>query len=251
MHAHWREFVTKAGIRRALAPSEKVHAVKEAYIGYTVRATGRLDQDALATAYEAVCRAYPQLSARVEDGFVLAESDARPEIRVVDGDLDRPLTGLDVDQSRALSALNVVRDGDEATVCLAIQHSIADAYHAVEVLSTLWSYYTDVVGGVPLDLPRHPFPRSLEDLLAERGIHAHAPAAVTETAPSPPMSLPDPVVRHVVQHRLTAAETTALVDLGHREHVTINGLLSGAILRTEAEVRDMPLTDLVLRYAAN
>lgn len=251
--------MTRAGIRRALAPSEKVHAVKDAYIGYTVRATGRLDPAALATAYEAVCRAYPQLSARVEadeDSFVLVESDAHPEVRIADGDLARPLTGLDLDQRRALSALNVMRDGDEATVCLAIQHSIADAYHAVEVLSTLWSCYTDVVDGVPLDLPRHPYPRSLEDLLAERGVHANAPAGA-ETArpapnpPNPPISLPDPVVRHMVQHRLTAAETTALVELGHREHVTINGLLSGAILLAEAEIRDMPLTGLVLRYAAN
>ncbi|HKN53788.1 MAG TPA: acyltransferase, partial [Amycolatopsis sp.] len=106
-----------------MAPSEKIHAVRESYIGYTVRATGRLDPDALTTAFEAVYRAYPQLSARVEfadDGVVLTESEARPEIRFADGDLDQPLAGLEVDQGRSLSALNVVRDGDEASVCLAI-----------------------------------------------------------------------------------------------------------------------------------
>nr|AAG52990.1 putative polyketide associated protein [Amycolatopsis mediterranei S699] len=247
--------MTRAAVRRALAPSESIHAVKEAYIGYTVRAEGRLDPEALTTAFEAVTRAYPQLSACVEftgEGAVLAESDARPEIRFADGDPGRPLEGLDLDQSRSLSALNVVRDGDEASVCLAIQHSVADAHHATAILSALWSCYTDVIEGVPLDLGRHPYPRSLEDLLAERGIHASVPAApsVPPAAP-PPASRPDPVIRHVVQHRLTEAETTALAELGHREKVTINGLVSGAVLLAEAEIRDLPLTDLVYRYSVN
>ncbi|WP_103350693.1 acyltransferase [Amycolatopsis sp. CA-128772] len=243
--------MTRAGVRRALAPSERIHAVKEAYIGYTVRATGRLDPEALTTAFEAVYRAYPHLAARVEvteDGVVLTESDSRPEIRFADGDPGRPLAGLDLDQSRALSALNVVRDGDEAGVCLAVQHSVADAHHATAILSTLWSCYTDVVEGVALDLPRQPYPRSLEDLLAERGIHADGPPAA---GPPPAVSPAEPVVRHVVQHRLSEAETAALADLGHREKVTINGLVSGAILLAEAELRDMPLTDLVYRYSVN
>nr|AXL06165.1 acyltransferase [uncultured bacterium] len=242
--------MTRAAVRRALAPSEGIHAAKEAYIGYTVRAEGRLDPEALTAAFEAVYRAYPHLSARVEftgEGAVLTESDARPEIRFADGDPARPLAGLDVDQSRSLSALNVVRDGDEASVCLAIQHSVADAHHATALLSALWSCYTDVVEGVPLDLGRHPYPRSLEDLLAERGIHASAPVPPMV----PPASRPDPVVRHVVQLRLTEAETTALANLGHREKVTINGLVSGAVLLAEAELRDMPLTDLVYRYSVN
>ncbi|MFE0027836.1 acyltransferase [Amycolatopsis sp. NPDC059021] len=245
--------MTRAGVLRALSPSEKIHALRESYIGYTVRAAGRLDPDALTTAFEAVYRAYPQLSARVEigdDGVVLTESDARPEIRFAEGDVEKPLAGLEIDQHRSLSALNVVRDGDEAAVCLAIQHSVADAHHATAILSTLWSCYTDVVNGVPLDLPRHPYPRSLEDLLAERGIHANAPAAPETPAPAP-ASLPDPVVRPVIQHRLTAAETTALAELGHREHVTMNGLLSGVILLAEAEIRDMPPTDLIYRYSVN
>ncbi|MEU4252579.1 acyltransferase [Amycolatopsis sp. NPDC026612] len=245
--------MTRAGVLRALAPSEKIHAVKESYIGYTVRAAGRLDPAALTTAFEAVYRAYPHLSARVEftgDGVVLAESEdsaVRPEVRFTDGDPGKPLAGLEVDQHRSLSALNVVRDGDEASVCLAIQHSIADAHHATAILSTLWSCYTDVVAGVPLDLPRHPYPRSLEDLLAERGIHANAPAGELPVPASPP----DPVVRHVVQHRLTEAETAALADLGHREGVTINGLVSGVILQAEAEIRGMPPTELVYRYSVN
>jgi acetyltransferase len=247
--------VTTVGVWRALSPIEKIQAGREAYIGYSVRATGRLDLAALATAYEAVCRAYPQFAARLEagdDGPVFAQSDTRPEVRVHDGNPDHPLTGVDVDQHRELSALNVVRDGDDASVCLVTHHGIADAHHAIEVFAALWSCYTDAVHGVPVDLPHHPFPRSLEDLLAERGIQSTAPAqAVTSPVPGPPVPEQPSVVRHVVQHRLTAAETTALAELGHREHVTINGLLSGAILLAEAEIRERPLTDLVYRFTVN
>jgi acetyltransferase len=249
------QFVTTVGVWRALSPTEKIQAGREVYIGYSVRATGRLDLDALATAYEAVCRAYPQFAARLEtgdDGPVFAASDARPAVRVRDGDLDHPLTGVDVDQHRALSALNVVRDGDDANVCLVVHHGIADAHHAIDVLAALWSCYTDAVDGVPVDLPSHPFPRSLEDLLAERGIQSVAPAdAGTSAVAGRPVPERPAVVRHVVQHRLTAAQTTALAELGHREHVTINGLLSGALLLVEAEVRELPLTELVYRFTVN
>ncbi len=244
--------MTRAGVWRALSPSEEVQACKETYIGYAVRAEGRLDPAALAAAYEAVCRAYPQLSARLaagDDGLVFMEADAAPEVRVCAGNPELPLAGVEFDQHRALSTLNVVRDGDEASVCLAIHHSIADARHAIEVLAALWSCYTEVAGGAPADLPRHPYPRSLEYLLAERGIHPNAPAPVR--LPGQPASGPAPVVRNVVQHRLTAAQGRALAELGHREHVTINGLLSGAILLAEAEIRDLPLTDLVYRYTVN
>ncbi|WP_091090522.1 phthiocerol/phthiodiolone dimycocerosyl transferase family protein [Micromonospora nigra] len=251
--------MTRDGIWRALAPSERVHAAKEAYIGYTVHTTGRLDLAALATAYAAVSRAYPQLAARLvasDHGPVFAEADAPAKIHTCDGDLARPLTGVELDQHRALSALNVVRDGDDATVCLLTHHSIADAHHSIEVLVALWSCYTDAVQGAPVDLPRHPYPRSLEDLLAERGIRSAAPGA--EPAPQPLAQPNQPVVtarntpdQHVIQHRLTAAQTSALVELGHRENVTINGLLAGVLLLVEAEIRDLPLTELVYRFTVN
>src|SRR5262249_18367488 len=125
--------VTRAGVWRALSPTEKIHAAREVYIGYAVRVTGRLDLDALATAYAAVCRAYPQFAARLDagdNGAVFVESAARPQVRVCDGDLEYPLTGVELDQHGALSALNVVRNGDDTSVCLVAHHGIADAHHA-------------------------------------------------------------------------------------------------------------------------
>ncbi|MGW5449694.1 phthiocerol/phthiodiolone dimycocerosyl transferase family protein [Streptomyces asiaticus] len=250
--------MTAAGILRALTPTEKIYADREIYVGYTVRAVGQLDLDALATAYEAVCRAYPQLAARLETGDggpVLVDSGAPPEARICDGDPEDPLTGVELDQQRALSALNVVRDGAEASVALITHHSIADARHSLDALAALWSCYTDVVRGVPVDLPSHPYPRPLEDLLAERGIRRTAPseAAAAEPLAAPNRPEPErfPLMRHVTQHRMTAAQSAALAELGHREQVTINGLLSGAVLLVEAEIRDLPLTDLLLRYTVN
>lgn len=244
--------MTRAGIWRALTPTEKVYADKEIHVGYTVRTAGRLDPDALRAAYAAVCRAHPQLSARIDtrDGELLVvESDDSPEVQFHEGNPDEPMTGVRLDQHRGLSAVNVVRDGDRASVTLVTHHSVADADHSLHVLAALWSCYTDAVHGVPVDLPRHPYPRPLEDLLAERGIHSPAPAP----AAVPAQRKPDLVVlvRHMAQLRLTAAETTALVEFSRRNDVTLNGLLSGAILLVEAELRDLPLTDLALRFTVN
>ncbi|PXX61558.1 phthiocerol/phthiodiolone dimycocerosyl transferase-like enzyme [Nocardia tenerifensis] len=55
-------------------------------------------------------------------------------------------------------------------------------------------------------------------------------------------------VPSVSRCHLSQAETAALVELGHREGVTINGLVSAAILLGEAELREVPLTDLLYLY---
>lgn len=245
--------MTSAGVWRGLTPSESVHADKEAYIGYTVHAAGELDLDALAVAYNTVCRAHPQLSGKLEvrdDGYVFAESGALPSIQVCEGTLDRPLTGVALHQDEALSALNVVRDGDDTSVCLLTHHATADAHHSIDLLTTLWSCYTDAVYGVTTDLAPQAFPKPLEELLADRGIRPGGPAAAPRP-PAPPERDRVAPARHVVQHRLTAAQTKALAELGHREQVTINGLLSGALLLVEAQVRDRPVTDLLYRFTVN
>ncbi|HET9379837.1 MAG TPA: hypothetical protein VFP69_03275 [Streptomyces sp.] len=258
--------MTTAGIRRALTPTEKIYADVEMYVGYTVRASGRLDADALQAAYEAVCRAYPQLASRLESGGgaahgsgdppVLVEFGTRPEVQFRSGDPDDPLDGVELGQHRSLSALHVVRDGAEASVTLVTHHSIADAPQSFAVLADLWSCYTGMVRGVPVELPRHPYPRSLEEVLAERGIHGSAPAPPRTTGRAAVRGGPAPedwdtLVRPVARHRLSRDRTVALSHLCHRERVTIHGVLSGALLLVEAEVRDVPLTDLVYRYTVD
>ncbi|MBF6063733.1 acyltransferase [Nocardia terpenica] len=247
--------MTEVGFRRPLAPTEKSFAQNDAFSGYVMRTVGRIDRDALQAAYSAVCQAFPVLAATLQtsDGETyLVESADTPEPRFHEGDPDEPLTGAAMDSSRALSALNVVGNGDESSVALMGNHSISDGSFFLEVLTSLWSAYSAALAGTTVDLPRRPFPKSLEELLAERGIERRSAAAPSEAPRSP---APEPerveVVQRSAQFRLTEAETTALVDLGHREHVTINGLLSGAILLAEAEVSGRPLAEFQYIFPVN
>jgi acetyltransferase len=244
--------VTAAGIRRPLAHTEAVFVGSETYVGYSVRVAGRLDPAALELAYAAVCRAYPVLAARLDldgGGPAVVPSDAPPRIWCGDGDPDRPLRYAALDQCRALSALEVIRNGTDASVTLATQHSIADADHSLAVLAALWSAYTDAVAGAPIGLPRNGFPRSLEDLLAERGLGAEVSTRPVEAVRPAAESVPH--VRHVARFRLSRERTAALVELGHREKVTLNGLLSGVVLLAEAEIRDLPSAELAYRFSVN
>ncbi|MFI9403186.1 hypothetical protein [Nocardia sp. NPDC052316] len=257
---------------RPLAPSEQMFAGAEIYVGYAVQVSGRLDLAALSSAYQATVRAYPVLGAGLEPAeggnhILVSSTGVAPEISVVDGDPERLLVDPAFDQRLALSALRVVRDGDTASVTLLTHHSVADAYHSLAVLAQLWSCYTDVVAGQPVERDVHPYPQSVEELLAARGIEkvadpdaaqqkpvgAAAPdsAAVHATEPAMPETVSADsgfVSLRTTRCHLAPAETAELVELGHREGVTINGLVSAAIMLGEAEVLGLSLTDILLTY---
>ncbi|MEU2178104.1 hypothetical protein ABZ552_28155 [Nocardia sp. NPDC019219] len=251
--------MTAATVIRPLAPSEGIFANSEVLVGYSLRVAGRLDLAALSAAFEAVARSRPILGAHLEPdghgGHLLLESaGATPEMTVADGDPEQLLTGARLDQRTALAALCVVRDGATAGVTLVTHHSVADAYHSLAVFAELWSCYTDLVRSRPLELPPPGFPRSVEDLLHERGVRK------IETAAAPPRPAaraycgpedPEYLVPRTARCRLTRTQTAALVELGHRENTTINGLASAAILLTEAELRGLPLTDLLYTYSVD
>ncbi|KAA8887217.1 acyltransferase [Nocardia colli] len=251
--------MTTSTVVRPLDPSELMFAGVGAYVGYAVEVSGRLDLTALSAAYAAVVRAYPVFGARLEPsddgGHVLVTSTATPEISVVDDDSGRLLIDQKFDQRVALSAVCVVRAGDTASVTLLTHHSVADAYHSLAVLAELWSCYTDAVAGHSLDRRVRPYPASIEELLAERGVEKMTfPDPDEQPAVSAPAT--DPVVDEdgwqsapqVSRCRLSTAETAALIELGHREGVTINGLVSAAVLLSEAEIRELPLTELLYIY---
>ncbi|MFB8282201.1 phthiocerol/phthiodiolone dimycocerosyl transferase family protein [Nocardia colli] len=251
--------MTTSTVVRPLDPSELMFAGVGAYVGYAVEVSGRLDLAALSAAYAAVVRAYPVFGARLEPtddgGHVLVTSTATPEISVVDDDSGRLLIDQNFDQRVALSAVCVVRAGDTASVTLLTHHSVADAYHSLAVLAELWSCYTDAVAGHSLDRQVRAYPASIEELLAERGVEKMTfPDPDEQPAVSAPAT--DPVVDEdgwqsapqVSRCRLSTAETAALVELGHREGVTINGLVSAAVLLSEAEIRELPLTELLYIY---
>lgn len=243
-------------------------AFGEVFVGYSVRVSGRLDLSALSTAFDAVVRAYPILGARLEatgtGGHVLvAASGAEPEISVVDGDPEQLLAGAKFDQSVAVGALCVVRDDDTASVTLVIHHSVADAYHSFAILGDLWSFYRAAAEGRPLEVEVHPYPEPVEALLAARGVEkfpipaAPAPASQPAVTPTPSApSAPDDIapgypMPQTTRCRLSAEATARLVDLAHREQVTMHGLVSAAILLMEAEIRALPLTELMYLYSVD
>ncbi|BDU03238.1 acyltransferase [Nocardia sputorum] len=247
---------------RRLAPSEEMFAAGEVFIGYTARVSGRLNVRALTAAFEAVARAHPILRARIEPteagGHVFAVTDAVPEIFVADADPEFPLIGAKFDQRAGVCALCVVRDGDTASVTLMIHHSIADAFHAFVVVTEFWAGYRDAIGGGTPQPPVRAFPDPVEQLLAARGIEKMAlpgsvPADATPAAATPGVPERDDEYPMLctTRCRFTREETTALVALGHRENVTVHGLVSAALLRTEAEIRELPLTGLLYLYSVD
>lgn len=243
---------------RRLAPSEEMFAAGEVFIGYVARVSGRLDLTALTAAFEAVVRAHPILRARIESsadgGRVFTATDAAPPIFVADGDPETPLTAGKFDQRTGVCGLCVVRDRDTASVTLVIHHSIADAFHAFVIVTEFWAGYRDAVGADTPEPPAHGFPEPVEHLLAARGIEKMTlpGAANASAAPQVPQPRDDeyPALR-TTRCLLTREETAALVALGHRENVTVHGLVSAALLRTEAEIRELPLTGLLYLYSVD
>ncbi|WP_194837851.1 acyltransferase [Nocardia sp. XZ_19_369] len=256
--------MTTATVIRPLAPSEEIFAGSEVLVGYSMRLSGRLNLAALSAAYEAVVRAYPAFGAHLEAngrGHVIVESPrTTPEFTVVDGDPELLLSGARLDQRTALAALCVVRDGDSTGVTLVTHHSIADACHSLAVLAELWACYTEVSHGRAPTLEPHRFPDAVEDLLLARcvekmsGLPVSARPLVVAEAPRvvPPVVDDDAYLLPLTARcRLTKQETSALADLAHREGTTINGLASAAILLTEAELRELPLTELSYTYSVD
>ncbi|MGP3685594.1 phthiocerol/phthiodiolone dimycocerosyl transferase family protein [Streptomyces sp. IBSNAI002] len=252
-----------SAVVRPLAPSEVTFAGAGVYMGYAVRVSGGLDTVALGVAYEAVVRAFPVLGARLEPGddggfdLVAAAPGCVPAISVVDGDPERLVHEQQFDQGAVLSHVSVVRAGETASVALFTHHAIADAHHSLAVLAELWSCYTDVVNGIPPERAVRPYPVPVEQLLAERGIEKSGPAVPTAgpgadgepavvEAPADAAAVHLPLL--VTRRRLSVAETAALVALGHREGVTVNGLVSAAILLGDAEIRGLPPAEMTYVY---
>lgn len=256
--------MTTATVIRPLAPSEEIFAGSEVLVGYSMRLSGRLSLVALSAAFEEVVRAHPALGAHLEPdarGHLLVESTgSTPGITVVDGDPEQLLSGARLDQRTALAGLCVVRDGDNTGVTLVIHHSVADACHALAVLAELWVCYTEICRG---RTPAHTagrFPDTVEDLLHARGVEKMSdatgftrPLALAESLGTTlPVEDDTPYLLPLTARcRLTKRETAALADLAHREGTTINGLASAAILLTEAELRELPLTELSYTYSVD
>lgn len=252
--------MTTATVIRPLAPSEQIFAHGEVFVGYSARLTGRLDLVALTTAFEAVLHARPILTAVLDpgDGYghtLLAAEAAEPPMTVVDGDPEQLLTGVDLDQRRALCTLSVVRGTNSTAVTLFTHHSIADATHSLALFYDIWSCYRIACTGGTPRLPDRGYPAPVEDLLTARGVTQFSADEVDSSlasGPAIPSAHADPYPTLVTSRcLLTEERTAALVDLGHRERVTVHALVSAALLLTEAEARQTPVTELVCSYSVD
>ncbi|WP_086666781.1 phthiocerol/phthiodiolone dimycocerosyl transferase family protein [Lentzea kentuckyensis] len=245
------EIISRPTVVRGLSPTESWYAALGAYVGYAVEVRGRLDVDALTTALEAVRHSYPVLAARLDQvgdqRVVVTGTEPLPGVSVVSvgtADPSAPLTGFDVDPRDGVSAVHVVHDGDRAIVALVIHHAIADGHHAIAVLEDFWACYTDAVQGRATVLPVHGYPDAIEKILSNRGIGDFE-------YPVPPARQPagraaDTADLPVFTNQLVRCEfgTDALLDLGHRTGVTLNALVSAAIIQAEAAERGRPVTEI-------
>ncbi|MEV6274889.1 acyltransferase [Nocardia sp. NPDC051832] len=238
----WRD---EGEVVRVLAPSEQRFVRHGTYTGRSVRVEGELDIDALRTAFLSLQRAYPVLTCRIgEDadgiGYLLRPGAATVGAWVREDAIDQVRLPVQaVDPGVQLAYLDVVAGASATRVTLFAHHSVADAGHCVELVARLWSFYTDRITPeqvVPQDLPK-----PLEEYAADRGITGSAVSGLEDvTRPLPPEArvVPaDPAIPAppaLAQPRRTvldSAATARIVELGHRPGLTVNGLVSAALLR--------------------
>ncbi|MFE9580153.1 acyltransferase [Nocardia sp. NPDC006044] len=234
---------------RVLAPSEQRFVRHGTYTGRSVSVAGELDVAALKEAFAALQVAFPVVLCRIgEDaagtGYLLRPGDSPIEASVTEGDVETVgLPATPVNPETQLAYLDAVVSGaDRWRVTLFAHHSIADAGHCVELLSRFWGFYTDIVESAPISVVPQEYPQSLEWHAARRGIVADAVSgfeAVTEPLPAAAAAVPvgDPAPSSLARPervRLDEATTARIVALGHRRGVSVNGLITAALLRAYA-----------------
>ncbi|WP_433663042.1 phthiocerol/phthiodiolone dimycocerosyl transferase family protein [Nocardia sp. CA-128927] len=234
---------------RVLAPSEQRFVRHGTYTGRSVSVSGKLDPTVLKEAFAALQLAFPVVICRiVEDaagsGYLLPPGNSRVEASVTEGDVAAVgLPGIPVDPAAQLAYLDAVMAGvDRWRVTLFAHHSIADAGHCVELLTRFWDFYTDIVGHELVSVVPQDYPQSLEWHAAQHGITASRVSGFEDMMrPLPPTeaSAPvgDPAPGSIVRPRrarLDSAVTERIVGLGHHRGVSVNGLVTAALLRAYA-----------------
>ncbi|MFF0529615.1 acyltransferase [Nocardia amikacinitolerans] len=234
---------------RVLAPSEQRFVRHATYTGRSVLVEGELDIPALRSAFEALLRAHPILGCRIgEDaagtGHLLRPAGSAVGAWVRTGDTATVwLPEESLDPSVQLAYLDVVTEDDRARVTFYAHHSVADAGHCVALLARLWDRYTGEVSGVAEDTAPHDYPRPLEWYAARHGIPRSAVSGLESASrplahppsfpPDPPTPAPSALARP--ERTILEPEATArIVELGRRHGVTVNALLTAALLRVYA-----------------
>lgn len=235
---------------RTLAPSEQRFVRHGTYTGRSVSVQGPLDAAALREAFDSVRRAYPVVACRImEDvagqGYLLApDEQAWTPASVRHGDVET-IDPPAVDPAAQLAYLDVVGAGaDRWRVTLFTHHSIADAGHCVGLLSRLWDYYTDIIDRAPITVVPQSYPKPLEWYVEAHGVARSVVSGFEDvTKPLPPEAEVVPAageepapstLARPRRSRLDPDATTRIVGLGRKSGVTVNGLVTAALLRAYA-----------------
>ncbi|MGW0247896.1 phthiocerol/phthiodiolone dimycocerosyl transferase family protein [Nocardia goodfellowii] len=238
----WRD---EGDVVRVLAPSEQRFVRHGTYTGRSVRVEGALDIAALRTAFSTLQRAHPVLTCRIGVdaegiGYLLRPGAATVGAWVRDGDIDQVrLPVHPVDPGVQLAYLDVVIGVSAARVTLFAHHSVADAGHCVELVSRLWSFYTDRLA--PESVVPQVLPRSLEEYAADRGITRGTVSGFEDVTrplppearitPTDPVTPAPPALARPLRAVLEPVATARIVERGHRDGLTVNGLVTAALLR--------------------
>ncbi|MGV9817796.1 phthiocerol/phthiodiolone dimycocerosyl transferase family protein [Nocardia xishanensis] len=235
---------------RVLAPSEQRFVRHATYTGRSLLVEGELDIAALRSAFGALLRTHPILACRIGEDAAGTGHLLRPAgdavgawVRAGDTATVR-LPEETLDPSVQLAYLDVVTEDARARVTLYAHHAVADAGHCLALLARLWDRYTDEVSGVANDDAPHDFPRPLEWYAARHGIPRSAVSgleAASRPLPHAPILPPDPVtpapasLARPERTTLGPEATARIVELSRRHGVTVNGLITAALLRAYAE----------------
>ncbi|NMD58298.1 MULTISPECIES: phthiocerol/phthiodiolone dimycocerosyl transferase family protein [Tsukamurella] len=237
--------------RRALTPLEIPYVLTGTTSSGSFVVRGPVVADRLAGAFASLRREYPVLAGRIEAhafGFDLVAPDSPPEqdaaaIQVelrpfVPGDVR-----LGVDVENAVSAVQLVSDGELHRVTLGVSHAVADGAHALYLNLRLWELYSGAEAAAPAGLPAAP--TDLADRLAAASSPAPSVVEVVPTASVPTPADVDAGDFAFDRIRLDAATTDALRRRAKEAGLSVHGLLAGIIVAAERAELDRPTDEAV------
>ncbi|WP_245650617.1 phthiocerol/phthiodiolone dimycocerosyl transferase family protein [Nocardia harenae] len=208
--------------------------------------SGALDIRVLRRAFADLQASYPILRCRIatDPARLLAPRGRAPRLWLATGDpaaVSLPRRALRPD--RALGYLDVVRHRGLARVTLYVHHAVADAGHCLALFARLWELYTERVEYGRATVLEHPVPLPLEQHVREAGLsRAGVSGLEAVIAPAPP---PPPPAGHTPgpqalarPHRLVLdpAATARLTGYARAHGVSMNGVVTAALLRAFAEL---------------
>lgn len=236
-------------------------AQSQTYFGATVRMSGVVDTEAMSTAFDTLLQAHPVLAGHFERGsdglhHIVADDLLHPGIWLIEGENVPAARAARMRLDQSVSVANVrlkLADG-QAELTLYTHHSLTDGQHQFTLLGELFSLYTDLVetGGIA-PLTAQPTPEPIEVLLEERGVRKQSRSGLERFMPAmfayelPPSTKSNaggnpalPARVPVARCQLTEQETEALVTFCRTHRLSLNAMISAAILLAEWQLRDTP-----------